>query len=199
MKHLIIYSAAASCLFGAWPVTAAATIAIGRSDTGMVIAFDTELGKTYGIQVSADLEDWADLGLALEGDGIPATHLLADPQVPRGFYRLSITDNLVELAPTAEQFQELVVGTSIYTYDFVSSTRFEWFDETGNWSYTKTGADKAKLVLTYDEDQNDPDVYREEILMTFASPTSGTARYSEYYGSVEIPSSVQLLPFDLSG
>ncbi len=199
MKLLLIYTAAVICLFGARPVALAATVAIGQSDTGMVITFDTELGKTYGIQVSADLEDWADLGVALEGDGLPATHLLADPQVPRGFYRLSVTDNPVELAPTAEQFQELVVGTSIYTYDFVSTTRFEWFDETGNWSYTKTGEDTAKLVLTYDEDLNDPDVYREEILMTFTSPTSGTARYSEYDGSIEVPSSVQLLPFDLSG
>ena len=35
-------------------------------------------------------------------------------------------------------------------------------------------------MLTYDEDGNDPAVYREEIVLTFTSPLAGTYLYYEY-------------------
>jgi hypothetical protein len=44
------------------------------------------------------------------------------------------------------------------------------------------------VVFTYDEDGNNPQVYREEVILTFSTATSGSYRYSEFNGAVENPS-----------
>ena len=82
-------------------------------------------------------------------------------------------------------------------YHFSTPTRFDWRGEDGNWSYEKTGPDTALLVFTYDEDDDDPGLYREEVLLTFTTPTSGSYRYSDYYGGVEDPWSVSVSAFSL--
>ena len=67
----------------------------------------------------------------------------------------------------------------------------------GNWSYEKIGPDTALIVFTYDEDDNNPQVYREEAVLTFASPNSGSYRYSEIWNGMEDPGSVSTAPFNL--
>ena len=112
-----------------------------------------------------------------------------------GFYNLKV--DLV-MSPLPAAFQSQVVGTFLPntpTY-FTSATRFIWDGtETGNWSYTKTGLDTALLVFTYDEDGNDPAIYREEIILTYTGKDTGTFRYSEFNGNVEDPASVVTGPF----
>jgi hypothetical protein len=162
------------------------------------ISHETIAGSTYELQQSADLSDWQGAGPAKAGDGQTAIHEIELPTAGARFFRLSITGTPVGNAPTETEAVALFVGTTLGDgYNFSSSTRFDWRGEDGDWSYEKTGPDTALLVFTYDEDGNDPGLYREEVLLTFATPTSGSYRYSEYNRGVENPWSVGVAPFSL--
>ena len=98
--------------------------------------------------------------------------------------------SLIETAaPSSSEFEILAVGKAIEDTDYVftSSTRFSWFGETGNWSYARTGANAATLILTYDEDANNSSIYREEVLLTFTTANTGTYNYGEYNSNVSRP------------
>jgi hypothetical protein len=105
---------------------------------------------------------------------------------------------LFDLSPTPAQMTARLMGMTWGSYVFKGATRFEWSGSPGNWSYQKTGRNTGLLVFTYDEDNNDPQIYREEVRLTFTSATSGTYRYSEYYhGQEYAPSVVPSVPFAL--
>ena len=162
------------------------------------LSHETIAGHTYTLEQSADLDDWQSAGPAKAGDGQTATHEIELSSAGARFFRLLITGTPAGNAPTETEAMALFVGTTLGDgYNFSSSTRFDWRGEGGNWSYEKTGPDTALLVFTYDEDGNDPGLYREEVLLTFATPTSGSYRYSEYNRGVEDPRSVSVSPFSL--
>lgn len=96
-------------------------------------------------------------------------------------------ENIVPcLSPEAAAFSSLIVGKTLAkgNYKILSNTRFSWHGEGGNWVYTKTGDTTAKIVFTYDEDGNNPNVYREEALLTCYGERF-LYRYSEYYFGAE--------------
>ena len=93
-------------------------------------------------------------------------------------------------APTEATVLEHLVGQTINSTGFTSTTRFNWNGETGNWSYQKISDNVGLLTQTYDEGANDPGVYREETRLTFNSETSGTFVYTEYlFGSLDFTTS----------
>jgi hypothetical protein len=98
-----------------------------------------------------------------------------------------------EMAPEPADFHAQMVGTTLPgTLTYLDSATRHTYDgtEPGDWSYTKTGLDSAKLVFTYDEDGNDPAVYREEIILFYTGKDTGSSRYSEFNSDVEDPGSV---------
>lgn len=72
---------------------------------------------------------------------------------------------------------------------FTSETRFDWNGELGNWSYERVSADVGKITQTYDEDGNDPNTYREELVLNFTAERSGSFNYYEYTNNQETESS----------
>lgn len=159
------------------------------------LTYDTSADRTYELQHSSDLKDWEGVEPARAGDGLLASHEIAAIGEGMRFFRLWITATLVDLAPNESEAIEMFVGTTFEGYAFTSATRFHWFGEGGEWSYEKTGPDTALVVFTYDEDGNNAQVYREEVRLTFATPTSGSYRYSEFNGGIEDPRSVSSAPF----
>jgi len=107
--------------------------------------------------------------------------------------------NLDEFTPVGatslseEAFIELVVGKTFMNpaYFIDSATRFNFNAgavERGNWTYLKTGDSTATVTLTYDEDNNNAAIYREEFLLTFNSLTTGLFLYREFQGASMITS-----------
>ena len=84
-------------------------------------------------------------------------------------------------ALTPEDFRDRVVGYQFpgVGYVFLSETKFDWNGEPGNWSYERTGPHTGMLLFTYDEDNNNPDVYREVYSLNFETTHSGSYDYTE--------------------
>jgi len=183
-------------LLGGMPVSGQEVrLGVVPGDGALQLSYDTVVGNSYELQRSADLDSWEVLEAARAGNGQTATHEVV-PTDGSWFFRLVITETPAGLAPTREDAVELLVGETLGDgYRFQSETRFDWNGDAGNWSYEKTGPDTALLVFTYDEDGNNPDVYREEVVLTFSTPTSGTLRYSVFYNGLELPGSVSTGPF----
>jgi hypothetical protein len=172
------------------------TLLVEAGDGVIWITHTTAAGMDYVLQMSANLVEWEATGPAKHGDGLLARQEVATSGVGQAFFRLVVTETVADLAPTEAEAMELFVGTTWGDgYFFDSPTRFNWRGEPGDWSYSKTGPDTALIVFTYDEDGNHPGIYREEVRLTFSTPTSGTYRYSEFYGGTEDPSSISHEPF----
>jgi hypothetical protein len=168
-----------------------------KSGDALRLAYETIPGKLYEIQQSPNLSNWVPLGPAKTGDGQPASQEIVSSAEATRFFRLVITETPAGFAPTETEAASLFVGTTWEGYAFSSATRYCWRTDCGNWSYEKTGPDTALIVFTYDEDDNNPQVYREEAVLTFTSPTSGSYRYSEIWYGMEDPDSVSTAPFNL--
>jgi hypothetical protein len=175
--------------------TAAVPVQVEAAGGEVILRFDLPSGVTVQAQKSSDFQSWADVGQTVTGTDQVEELRLGREAVAAAFFRL--LEVQAGVAPTPEQFEQQIVGTTFAGYEFTSGTRFDWFGETGNWVYTKTGPDEGGLVFTYDEDGNDPAVYREEIVLTFETPTTGTFRYSEYNFGFEDATSVTTGPFAL--
>ena len=64
--------------------------------------------------------------------------------------------------------RDLLAGGPYLNYDFISTDRFVFGgDEPGNYTVLRLNDDQITLICTYDEDGNNPSVYREEISLTF--------------------------------
>jgi hypothetical protein len=162
------------------------------------LLFNSQAGTNYQFQVSTNLSSWADLGTVIAGDGSSKTQVVSTAGQRMSFFRIQATATSTGPAPSDTEFTAVVVGKNVLGYSFLNATRFNWFGELGNWDYTKTGSTTGKLVFTYDEDGNNPAIYREEVVLTFQTSTQGTFRYSEFNFGVEDTGSVSTGPFDLS-
>lgn len=174
------------------------TLRIQRDAGGVCIIFDTERACTYQLKLSTNLLAWEDCGAAVVGDGLVKTQEVSQIQAPLAFFGVLATETSQVVAPDEWTFTELVLGKMLFAYEMLSETRFSWFGETGEWWYLSFGDDTALLVFTYDEDDNDGAVYREEVVMTFETESQGTYRYSEFNDDAENPSSIITGRFDLS-
>jgi hypothetical protein len=92
--------------------------------------------------------------------------------------------NASNLAPSVETMTALLPGQRVEGTSFTSATRFDFYGEQGNWSYNRTSTNVGSLTQTYDEDGNDPDVYREVVTLTFLTATTGTYVYRQYDSKV---------------
>jgi len=88
--------------------------------------------------------------------------------------------NASNLAPSVETMTALLPGQRVEGTSFTSATRFDWYGQQGDWSYVRTSTNVGTLTQTYDEDGNDPNVYREVVTLTFLTATTGTYVYREY-------------------
>lgn len=81
-------------------------------------------------------------------------------------------------------------GRTINETTFTSETRFRFDDPweeqvlLGSWTYERVAPNVGKLILTYDIHEDDPSVYREEFLWSFATETSGAYDYKDYINDV---------------
>lgn len=171
---------------------------IERSASQLFLVFDTHASTNYQVQTSTDLKTWQDHQAPVVGDGSTKTQEVTRADLPLAVFRLSATAVSESIAPSEEAFAAASVGKNLLGYRLASGSRFSWFGEEGNWTYTQVDGVTGRLVFTYDEDGNNPAVYREEALMTFETPTTGSFRYSEFNGGKEDPSSVVNGPFDLN-
>jgi hypothetical protein len=167
-------------------------VRLGTSRVGAQLRLDfpTEIGKLYEIEMSQNLQDWGPPTWSGAGDGQGAAYEVSMEAAPLGFFRLVVRESSSGFAPEGSVMSEALVGVTWQGYEFQSPTRFDWMGEGGNWSYQKTGPDEGLLIFTYDEDGNNPGVYREEVVLVFETASSGTYRYSEYVGGIEDPGSV---------
>jgi hypothetical protein len=150
------------------------------------------------VVVSSDLSEWKEAVAWTPGDGLKRVHVLNPPAGVPFFVRVVVAPLSSDLAATPAEMTSALVGTTRWGYKFTSATKFKWSWETGNWSYAKTALDQGVIVLTYDADGNRPEVYREEVVLTFTGKLKGTFRYSEYTHGVEDSGSVSEGTFDLS-
>ena len=82
---------------------------------------------------------------------------------------LDLTQN--SLAPGVLLF-DLLAGGPYLNFDFTSRSRFVFDgDEPGNYTVSRPNDDQVLLTFTFDEDGNNPAIYREEVTVTF----NGTA------------------------
>jgi len=93
-------------------------------------------------------------------------------------------------APTEAAFARMAVGKHIVNdaWTFDSTTRFNYTEpggspERGNWKYVMTGEKTGRVTLTYDEDNNNASIYREEVDLTFETLETGSLIYREYFGA----------------
>lgn len=86
------------------------------------------------------------------------------------------------LAPSQDEMLAILPGKTINGTTFVSSTRFDWNGEEGNWFYIVLSANVGRITQVYDEDITNSTGYREETTLTFTSQTSGTYLYREFSG-----------------
>lgn len=182
---------------GAMEVKSALILQCHLAGDQLHLILNSQTGTNYQFQVSTNLTTWEDLGTTITGDGLSRTQTVSTVGQPMAFFRISASQISVGTAPTDAEFTALVIGKTLFTYTFVNATRFNWFGEPGNWDYVATGPSSGKLVFTYDEDGNNPAVYREEIAMVFETVTQGTYRYSEFSGNIENSGSVGTGPFNL--
>lgn len=93
-------------------------------------------------------------------------------------------------APTEAAFARMAVGKHIVNdaWTFDTATRFNYTEpggspEPGNWKYVMTGEKTGRVTLTYDEDNNNASIYREEVDLTFETLETGSLTYREYEGA----------------
>lgn len=196
IRRLILFSLLSAV--GTMEVRSALMLQCQPAGDHLRLILNSQTGTNYLFQVSTNLTTWNDLGTLITGDGLSRTQNVSTVGQPMAFFRVSASQASAVTAPTDAEFTALVIGKTLFTYTFVDTTRFNWSGEPGNWVYTKTSASNGKLVLTYDEDGNNPAIYREEIVMTFQTATQGTFRYSEFSGNVEDSRSVRTGPFNLT-
>ena len=185
------------CVAGARETAADLVLRFEPAGHDLRLIFDSQTETNYQFQVSTNLSNWADLGTPITGDGLSKTQVVSTASQWMAFFRVRGSQASAGTAPADAEFTQAVVGRTVLGYTFLNATRFIWFGESGNWDYTKTGSTTGKLIFTYDEDGNNPALYREEIILTFQSPTQGTFRYSEFNFGVEHPGSVSTGSFDL--
>jgi len=172
------------------------TLSIRLEGSGVLLSYPSQEGFMYELERSTNLTHWERLGPARSGTGFIITEGPIETVEPGNFFRVLSSETPTGLAPTPEEMAAILVDTTWIGYTFASATRFHWFNEWGNWLYTKTGPDTGLIVFTYDEDDNDPDLYREEVKLVFLTPDSGTARYSEWIRTVENPRSIDTFAFN---
>ncbi len=103
-------------------------------------------------------------------------------------YTLDLTSN--SFAPESGILDELLVGQTHLQYTFVNSTRFTFAgSEPGNWSSAYLDDDRILITFTYDEDLNNPSVYREEITLNFNGTKDVPFDYREFDGGSQTGSS----------
>jgi hypothetical protein len=196
--HILILSSVLS-IVGAMKVKSALILQCQPAGANLRLIFNSQTGTNYQFEVSTNLANWADWETLITGDGLSKTQTVSTVGQPMAFFRVRASQASAGTAPSDAEFTALVIGKTRFYYTFEDATHFHWQTETGHWDYTKTSGSTGKLVVTYDEDGNNPAVYREEIVLTFQTSTQGTYRYSEFYSGVEYPGSVSTGPFDLSG
>ena len=172
-------------------------LTLAREGTALRLTHATVSGMQYELQRSDDLLTWEPLSAGTPGDGSPIEHEVGEANGGSGFFRVLVTEAPGGWAPTPAEAVALLVGTEFEGYQFLSATRFNWFGEGGNWSYSQTGPNSGLLVFTYDEDGNNPAVWREEVWLTFTAPGLGTYVYKEFDGGAETYSSPPQ-PFNLN-
>ncbi len=185
----------------AWEMAVRAALVLQCQPAGenLLVIWNSQPQTNYQFQISTDLTNWTDLGATVTGDGLSKTQTVSTVEPPMAFFRVRASQASAGLAPADAEFTALVSGKMLFQYVFLSATRFSWSGEPGNWDYAKTSDNAGKLVLTYDEDGNNAAVYREEIVLTFQTPTQGTYRYSEFPFGVEDPASITTGDFNLGG
>jgi hypothetical protein len=184
-------------IMGATAMAGTLTLKYEPAGPDLRLIVDSQTGTNYQFQASTNLNDWSDLGNAIVGDGLTLTQIVSTAVHSKAFFRVRAWQAAGGPAPSDTEFTQAVVGKTLLGYQFVSATRFVWVSEWGNWDYTRINNTTGKLVFTYDEDSNDPEVYREECLLTFVTSTTGTFRYSEFNYGFEDSGSVATGPFDL--
>lgn len=94
-------------------------------------------------------------------------------------------------SPSEAAFARMAIGQHIVNsaWTFDSETRFNYTEpnggtpEPGNWKYVKTGETTGRVTLSYDEDNNNAAIYREEVDLTFETLETGSIVYREYFGT----------------
>lgn len=199
-RTLILWSVLS--IAGAMELSATPILQCEPVGNNLRLIFTSQTGTNYQLQVSTNLLIWEDSGGLITGNGLSQTQTVSTLNQPMAFFRVRATQTSADVAPSTAEFTALVVEKMLFDYSMLSPTRFSYVDNTGtfpgNWTYTKTSGDQATLVFTYDDGNNDPTAYREEILLTFQTPTQGSYRYSEYYSNFEYLPSVSTGQFDLS-
>ncbi len=66
-------------------------------------------------------------------------------------FLLSAVSSSAQFAPSEETAAANLPGQSIGGTQFLTTTRFDWFGETGNWSYTRLSANLGRITQTYDD------------------------------------------------
>jgi hypothetical protein len=114
------------------------------------------------------------------------------------YYTLFLSDVIVDefdygthdltqssFAPQYFIIEELIEGQTYLGYTFDSFSRFTWNGtEQGDYSIFYLDEDTVQLYFTYDLDENDGTIYREEVDLNFNGSTIVPYEYREYYSDI---------------
>jgi len=168
-----------------------------RSGSAILLSVATSTGTNYQFQISTNLLQWHPLSLVVQGNNRVATQHVNSAGSSPAWFRVAANSVSASVAPEDGSLTAALVGQTLLDYTFISSTRFQWQTVQGNWDYSKNGNFTGRLVFTYDEDNNDPGIYREEVLLSFISTTFGSYAYSEFYSNLQNASSISTGVFEL--
>ena len=165
------------------------------ASSGVLQVYTSGSTDTYGYLLNAGGTEIASNDD--DGDGL---NFLLDEALPAGTYYIlvqgfdanemgpyrleTVFASDSGFAPSVGTVVDRLPGQAFNGSTFTDATRFDWNEYSGNWSYAQSAPNAGVLTQTYDVFDNDPNVYREETLLTFLTTTSGTYVYREYeYGS----------------
>lgn len=98
-------------------------------------------------------------------------------------------------APSEAEFASFFVGRTIPgNYEILDASRFQWENELGNWTYSKTDENSGVVIFVYDG--YPASSYREELELEFTGEWQGDYVYREFVGGVETVAARQTGTFD---
>lgn len=151
------------------------------------VEYQTELGKTYTLQGTVDLDHWTDIGSPILGNGQSIQKLIStrDSSVLYTSYRLNITPG-----PTNGYAPWNLSGVQVQMEDHSSSNRVHYLSSTnghdlylsGNddfeYRYLRTGANESEVERSYSPTR------RDRITYTYSGEGSGSWVREEYEQNV---------------
>lgn len=183
-KHFVTLSLLAGLLAGPFATARAADPIRLHVYTAIEVEYDTQPGKSYTLQGSANLADWTDIGPATPGTGRPVNRIFSTKgggTVNFNNYRLSVSDGPTNgfapwsLAGLSLEFDDEPGGDVMnFTGETNGVDVSEGDNDLFNYLYGRLGENEARAEITYASNRS------ETVTFEFTGPGVGTWSRDEF-------------------